>query len=134
MNTSMCLLMKGLPVDVIIGAAVVAVPLVFVHRLMLIAFVDRAALLSAGMGVGDSALHLVIALGVGAGTVLVEVVTGAAPYAVFMCRALPVPVVGVELPAFVAAVGVRDGAAVGAIATARLVVEVGHVSNAEVVR
>ena len=130
----MCLLMEGLPVDVVIDAAIVAIPLIVIHQLLLVAFMDRAMPLSTGVGVGDSAPHLVIALGVRVGAVLMEMVTGTAPYAVFMRGALPVPMVGVELPTFAATVGVREGAVVRAIARAWFVVEVGHVSDAEIVQ
>ena len=57
----------------------------------------------------------------------------ATPEAVLQGRALEILVVRVELLAFAAADGVRKGAAVGAIAFIRFVMELGHVGNAYVV-
>ena len=120
--------MEGLPVYVIISATIVAVPLVVVCKV-----VGGAVMPCVLVGVRYSAARSVIALGVGAGAVLVVVRTATTPYTILQCRALEVLVIGVKLLAFVAADGVREGAAVGTVAWGGFVVELGHVGNAYVV-
>ena len=85
------------------------------------------------VSIGHIAARLVVALGVGVGAVLVVVVARAAPEAVLQSRALEVLVVGVKLLAFVAANGVRDGAAVGVVAQGGFVMELRHVDDAYIV-
>ena len=102
---------EGLPVHVIVGAAIVAVPLIVIRKV-----VGRAVVSCMLVGVGYIAAHLVVALGVGAGAVLVVVGTASTPHAILQCRALEVLVVRVELLALAAADWMGKGAAVGAVA------------------
>ena len=102
---------EGLPVHVIIGATIITVPLIVVHKVM-----GRAVTPCMLVGVGYVAVRFVIALGVGAGAVLVVVGMASTPHAILQCRALEVLVVGVELLAFAAADRMGKGVAVGAVA------------------
>ena len=131
MRTLPCVLLavEGLPVHIVIGTPVVAIPLVVIRTLVMDGAIPPTIL----VGVGHAAARLVVTLGVGVGAVFVGVVPCAAPEAVLQSRALEVLVVRVKLLAFAAADGVRKGAAVGTIACAGFVVELGHVDNTYVV-
>ena len=125
--------MERLPVYVIVGAAVIAIPLVVIYRTFV---VDGAESPCIPVSVGHSAACLVVTLGVGVGAVLVVVGAGATPEAVLHSRALEVLVIGVDLLALAAADGVRERATVGtvgAVAGEGLSMELGHVDDAYVV-
>ena len=121
--------MEGLPVHVVIRTAIVAVPIVVVVSAIMVGTVPASVLVS----IRHVAACLVVALGVGVGAVLVVMSTRATPKAVLQGRALKVLMVGVELSAFAAAMGVRKGTAVGAVARGGFVVELRHVDYASVV-
>ena len=125
--------MERLPVYIVVGATVVAIPLIVVlHTLVM----DRTVPLSILVGVGYAATCLVVALRVGVGAAFVVVGVGTAPEAVLQSRALEVLVIRVDLLTLTAADWVREGAAVravGAIASGGLVIELGHVGNTYVV-
>ena len=131
MRTLPCVLLavEGLPVHVIVGTPIVAIPLVVIRTFVMDGAIPPTILVS----VRHSAVRPVIALGVGVGAVFVGVVLRTAPKTVLQSRALEVLVVRVKLLAFAAADGVRKGAAVGTIACAGFVVELGHVDNTYVV-
>ena len=121
--------MERLPVHVIISTSVVAVPLIVIRTFVMDGAISPTVL----VGVRHAAARFVVALGVGVGAIFVGVVMHAAPEAVLKGRALVVLVVRVKLLAFVTADGVREGAAVGAVAGVWFVVELGHVDNTYVV-
>ena len=102
--------MEGLPVHVIKGTSIVAIPLIVVGMV-----VGGAVAPSMLVGVGHVAARLVVALGVGIGAVLVVVGPRAAPEAVLQRWALEVLVVRVDLLALVAVDGVGEWAAVGSV-------------------
>src|ERR1700677_617854 len=97
------LAMEGLPVHVIIRATIVTIPLVVVVSSVVNGTVPASVLMS----IRHVAACLVVALGVGVGAVCVVMRARAAPETVLQSRALKELVVGVELPAFAAANGVR---------------------------
>ena len=122
----MCFLaVEGLPVHIVVSAAIVTIPLIVVSTFVVNGAVPPAIL----VGVGHIAMCLIIALGVGVGTVLVGVIACAAPKAILQSRALEVLVVGVELLAFAAANGVGERATVGAVACCGFVMKLGHVDD-----
>ena len=120
--------MEGLPVYIIVGTPIITVPLVVIHTFVVDGTVPPTIL----VGIGHTAAHLVVALGVGVGAVLVGVVAHAAPEAILQSWALEVLVVGVELLALAATNGVRDRVAVGAVAWGRFVMQLRHVDDAYV--
>ena len=122
----MCFLaVEGFPVHIVVSTPIVTIPFIVIGTFVMNGAVPSAIL----VGVGYTATCLVIALGMGAGTVLVGVVARAAPETILQSRALEVLVVGIELLAFAAANGVRERAAVGAAAWRGFVMELGHVDD-----
>ena len=119
---------EGLPVHVVVGATVVAVPLVVVCEV-----VGGAVTACVLVSVGYVAARLVIALGVGTGAVLVVVGTASTPHTILQCRALEVLVVGIELLALAAADRMGKGAAVGAVTRGGFVMKLRHVDDPYVV-
>ena len=117
--------MEGLPVYIIVGASIITVPLVVIRTFVVDGTVPPAILVS----IGHTAAHLVVAFGVGVGTVLVGVVACATPEAILQGQALEVLVVGFELLALAATDGVRDRVVVGAVAWGRFVMQLRHVDN-----
>ena len=119
---------EGLPVHVVVGATVVTVPFVVVRKVM-----GRAVAACMFVGVGYAAARFVIALGVGAGAVLVVVGMASTPHAILQCGALEVLVVGIELLALAAVDRMGKGAAVGTVTWSGFVVKLGHVDDPYVV-
>ena len=119
--------MEGLPVHVIIGTTVIAIPLIVIHHTFIM---DGTVPSSMFVGIGYATMCLVVTLGVGVGAVLVVMGTGATPEAILQGRALEVLVVRVDLLALAAADGVREWVVVGAVAGGGFVMELGHVYDA----
>ena len=117
--------MEGLPVHIVVSTSIVTIPFIAIGTFVVNGAVPSAIL----VGVGYTATCLVVALGMGVGTVLVGVVACAAPETILQSRALEVLVVGVELLAFAAANGVRERAAVGAVACRGFIMKLGHVDD-----
>ena len=79
--------MEGLPVHVVVGAAIITIPLVVVHRTLV---VDRAESPCVFVSEGYSAACLVEALGMGVGAVFMVVGVGATPETILQGGALEV--------------------------------------------